>query len=87
MTTTELDAQNTTPIQEWLDINSTRCQNMDDDPTLTRWFLKIGMEGGILFTDDLGRVWGQHDDGSYYPFHFSYGKLNYGLRLSSLAAN
>lgn len=87
MTSQELDRHIEVELEEWLDINSARLQEMDDDPALTRWFLKLGLEGGFLQTDSEGRVFGEKEDGTYFPFHVESNGKKYGIRLATKASN
>ncbi len=83
----ELDAQSKIKIDRWIDIDSKEWRELDDDPGLTKKFLKLGFEESYLFTDTDGRVWGKGEDGRYYPYHFSSGKKKIGYRLPKKAAN
>lgn len=88
----ELDAQSVIKIDEWLDVSSQRCKDIDDDYALTKRMLKVGFEEPAFLACDLdGRIFGRGENGRYYPFHFEYGhgdsKKLIGYRLSSKAAN
>ena len=83
-----LDSQNPVRIDEWLDVESEKCKNLDPDISLTRKFMRYGMEDGYLFTDADGRIWGvKKKSGKYYPFHFNFGSKVYGYRISKVAVN
>lgn len=84
----ELDAQSKIKIDRWIDIDSEEWRELDDDPGLTKKFLKLGFkEPAYFFTDSDGRVWGKGEDGRYYPFHFRKWAKNIGYRLPKKAAN
>lgn len=84
----ELDAQALIKVDAWVDLDSERWREIDDDPALTRKWLKLLMkEPAYLFTDSDGRVWGKGENGIYYPYHTEYGKKLYGVRISKKAAN
>ena len=84
----ELDAQSAIKIDRWIAIDSEEWKELDDNPALTKKFLRLGFqEPAYLFTDTLGRVWGRGENGKYYPFHFNKGKTLIGYRLPQKAAN
>lgn len=84
----ELDAQCQVKLDGWVDLDSERWREVDDDPSLTKKWLKLLMkEPAYLFTDSNGRIWGKGENGIYYPYHLEYGKKKYGLRISTKAAN
>lgn len=84
----ELDAQSPIKITRWVDIDSEEFYDLDDDPGLTKKFLRIGFrEPAFFFCDTLGRIWGKGENGIYYPYHFNRGKTLYGYRISKKAAN
>jgi len=83
----QLDQQSTIKIDEWIDIHSERCKEMDDLRSFTLKCMRIGLEDQFLFTDRDGRLWGKGKEGKYYPFHLEDGKKLIGLRLSIKAAN
>jgi len=66
----ELKAQCPVKINRWIDLDSEDARMLDPDRGLTKKFLKIGMEGGLLFIAKNGEVWGKGRDGVYFPFHF-----------------
>jgi hypothetical protein len=82
----ELDAQSKIRIDEWVDVESERCKEIDDDYALTKRIVKM-LYPEYLFTDTLGRLWGRGEDNLFYPYHFTYGKKQIGFRLSNKAAN
>lgn len=91
-TPAQLDKQSKIKIDAWLDVGSEAHKDRDDNLKLTKEWLKIGLEGGFLFCDSLGRVWGSGAHfGSphtvYYPYHIEYGKKLYGIRVATKAAN
>lgn len=87
-TPAELDAQSPITVDRWLDVDSKELQELDENPALTKKWLKLGFqEPAYLFTDTLGRVWGKGENGKYYPFHFKSGKSLIGYRVSIRAAN
>lgn len=84
----ELDAQAVIKVDAWVDLDSERLREVDDDPALTKkWIRMLMKEPAYLFTDSDGRVWGKGEDGIYYPYHVEYGKKLYGVRISKKAAN
>lgn len=84
----ELDAQSPVQIDEWVDLDSERWRDTDNDPTLTKDWLKKGLaEPPFMFLDSLGRVWGSGKNGNFYPFHYEYGKKRIGIRIAKRAAN
>lgn len=83
----ELDKQSVVRIDRWISVNSEEHKNKDPDIILTRKWMKIGFEEGILFLDTLGRIWGRGKDGRFYPYHFNIGKTFYGFRMAEKAAN
>lgn len=85
----ELDSQSKILIDEWLDVDSQRCKDIDDDYALTKKMIRMlhDKEPQYLSTDQNGRLWGRGEDGYYYPFHFEHNKKLIGLRLSKKAAN
>lgn len=85
---TELDAQSPIQVDGWVDLDSERWREVDDDPGLTKKFIRIGFaEPAFFFTDSLGRIWGKGENGIYYPYHLDYGKKKYGIRIAKKAAN
>jgi len=88
MSPVELDRQSSVKIDRWIEIDSEEWRNMDDNPDFTKKILKLGMkEPAFIFSDSRGRLWGKGKDGSFYPFHFEYGSLRIGYRISRMAAN
>lgn len=84
----ELDAQAVIKVDAWVDLDSERWREIDDDPSLTKKWLRLLMkEPAYLFTDSDGRVWGKGENGVYYPYHTEHGKKLYGVRISKKAAN
>ena len=84
----ELDAQSPIKINRWVDIDSEEFYELDEDPGLTKKFLRLGFqEPAFFFTDTLGRIWGKGENGKYYPYHFNRGKTLYGYRMAKKAAN
>ena len=84
----ELDAQCSVTLDGWVDLGSERWREVDNDPQLTKHFMKVlFQEPAYLFTDSLGRVWGRGQNGTFYPFHIEYGKKKYGIRIAKKAAN
>jgi hypothetical protein len=82
----ELDRQCKISIDRWVDIYSEDCKLMDSDHQLTvKWF-KMFLNDA-LFVDTKGRIFGKGKDGSWYPYHFEYGKQLIGYKLSAMAAN
>lgn len=84
-----LDAQCQIQLDGWVDLDSERWREVDNDPNITKKFLKTLMNENppYLFTDALGRVWGKGSNGVFYPFHIEYGKKKYGIRIPKRAAN
>ena len=87
MSPEELDKQSPVKIDKWLDIDSEECRDKDPDIALTKKWLRIGAEDGFLMVDSLGRIWGRGEKGYFFPYHFDYGKKNYGFRLAVTASN
>lgn len=89
MNAKELDAQNIIKIDEWVDIDSERWREVDDDPSLTKRIIRLGFEKPpFLFLDSLGRLWGKSKETErYFPFHLEYGKKLIGFRIAKKAAN
>lgn len=84
----ELDSQSLVPISEWVDVGSPRCKELDKEPHLTKYMMRVGFqEPAFLFTDNYGRIFGRGSEGRYYPFHISVGDRNIGFRISAKAAN
>lgn len=84
---TELDSQSPVKIDEWLDIDSDRCKQVDDNRPITKKWMAMLMADKTLQTDSMGRVWGQGKEGQWYPYHLeSHGKL-YGIRVAKQASN
>lgn len=84
----ELDAQSKIKLDGWVDLDSERWREVDDDPGLTKKFIRLGFkEPAFFFTDSDGRIWGKGEDGLYYPYHLEYGKKKYGIRINAKAAN
>lgn len=83
----ELDRQSRVRIDRWLDVESQECRDLDDMPDFTRQCLRAGADGGFMFVDVLGRIWGRGTGGYFYPFHFEHGSKLYGYRLASTALN
>jgi hypothetical protein len=84
----ELDAQSSIQLDGWVDLDSERWREVDDDPGLTKKFIRLGFqEPAFFFTDSFGRIWGKGENGKYYPYHLSYGKKKYGIRIAKKAAN
>jgi hypothetical protein len=84
----ELDVQSKIQLDGWVDLDSERWRETDNDPSLTKkWLRMLMQEPAYLFTDADGRVWGKGEDGHYYPYHYEYGKKKYGIRLPKKAAN
>jgi len=84
----ELDAQSEVQLDGWVDIDSERWREVDDDPKLTKRWIRLGfMDPPFLFTDSLGRIWGKGDQNRWYPYHLEYGKKKYGIRMSVRAVN
>ena len=82
----DLDRQSPITITKWLDLHSDECKDMDPDHDLTiKWFKML--QGDVLSVDSDGRIWGKGSSGNYYPYHFDYGKQQYGYRIAKLAAN
>ena len=82
-----LDAQATIKINRWLDLDSEECRAKDDNHSLTKQWLKIGMEAKFLFADPNGRIWGRGENGVYFPYHFNVGSTLYGYRIAKQASN
>ncbi len=85
----DLDAQSKIMIDEWIDVDSERCKEIDDDYLLTKKMVRLlyAKEPAYLFTDSLGRLFGKGEDGFYYPFHTEYNGKLIGYKLSKMAAN
>lgn len=88
LTPAQLDAQSPVRMSEWIDIHSERARQIDDMYSITLKWMRIAVEGNILFADRLGRLWGKTDKvGIYSPYHFEYGASLIGYRVSAQASN
>lgn len=87
ITAKELDLQNTIHIDDWLDFDSERCKDVDDNRAFTKHCMKLGLEAGFMFADSMGRLWCKGKDDKYYPYHLEYGKKKYGIRQAKKALN
>lgn len=89
MNSKELDAQNIIKIDEWVDIDSERWREVDDNPSFTKKIIRLGFEEPpFLFMDSLGRLWGKSKETErYFPFHLEYRKKLIGFRISKKASN
>lgn len=87
MSPRELDNQSTIQIDGWLDIDSEECRYKDTNFQLTKQWLRIGLEDKYLFLDSHGRVWGKGNNEKMYPYHITYGKKIYGIRVAKKASN
>jgi hypothetical protein len=88
MTPQQLDAQSLIHIDEWVDLDSERWREVDDDPALTKKFLRILLQDPpALIADDLGRLWGKGKEGRMYPYHLEYGRKLIGIRIAKKALN
>jgi len=84
----ELDKQSPIKIDKWLNIDSEECREKDPDHSLTKKWLRIGLEDKFLFTDSQGRLWGRgKQSNQYFPYHFNVGEKLYGFRLAATAVN
>jgi hypothetical protein len=79
----ELDKQSPVSLDGWVDIDSERFKEVDDNPSFTKKIIRLG----IVNPDSLGRLWGKNKDDVYYPLHLEYGKKKYGIRIAKKAAN
>ena len=79
----QLDSQSKINIHSWVDIDSERHKEIDDNLSFTKKIIRLD----FLMIDSLGRLWGKNDDGQHYPFHLEYGKKLIGLRISKRASN
>ena len=85
----ELDEQCQINLESWIELDSQRWRDLDDDPSFTKRVLKVALEEpAFLYFDIQGRLWGKGNEGNYFPFHIetSNGK-KYGIRVSKKAAN
>ena len=83
----QLDEQSSVQLDGWLEMDSEKWREADDNPNLTRKWLRM-LLGNALFVDKLGRVWGaSKENNEYYPFHIESGSKKFGIRISQLAAN
>lgn len=91
MSPKELDVQSVVHIDEWVELGSQRCKELDHEPHLTEYMLRVGFrEPAFLFTDALGRIWGKggaYTPERYYPFHITVGEKHYGFLMSAKAIN
>ena len=84
----ELDAQCPVQLDGWVDIDSERWREVDDDPGLTkRWLKMLTADPPALHLDIHGRIWGQNSVGVWFPYHLEYGRKKFGLRLPKKASN
>jgi len=83
-----LDEQSPVSIDEWVDVDSEKHIAVDDNPGLTKKWLRMLRTSGSLQLDSLGRVWGfSPNKNYYYPYHVEHGGKLYGIRVSSKGAN
>jgi hypothetical protein len=88
MSPKELDAQSVVHIDEWIEMGSERCKELDQEPHLTKYMMRAGFqEPAFLFADNLGRIWGKGNTHKFYPFHITVGEKHYGFRMSVKAVN
>lgn len=88
ISTIDLDAQSVINIDYWIDVDSAEAKEKDSDRKITKKFMMIGFEEGVLFTDSSGRIWGYNKEKNiYYPFHFEYENKLIGFKISKKAAN
>ena len=88
MSPKEFDEQSVVPIDRWIDLNGEECRRMDDNLSLTKKYIKAGVEGKVISFDSLGRIWLYSEKNKiYYPMHFEYKKLLIGYKISAKAAN
>ena len=89
LTPEELDKQSEVQLDGWVDLDSERWREVDDDPKLTKRWVRLGlMDPPFLFADSMGRLWGRgKDNNKWYPYHLEYGKKKYGIRISARATN
>ncbi len=84
----QLDEQASVHIDEWLDFDSERCKELDDNRPFTKKCMKVGFEAGMMVTDSLGRIWCKDSKtGQLHPFHFEYGKKRIGFKIATKASN
>lgn len=83
----ELVKQSPVKLDSWVDVDSEEFREKDDDPSLTKKWLKIGFEDKWFFTDARGCVWARGSEGRFLPYHFTYGKKLIGFRIAKTAAN
>lgn len=82
--TTELDNQCEITLDGWVDLDSARHKEVDDNIAFTKKIIKLG----LVEPDSLGRLWGKSNQSDrYYPLHLEYGKKKYGIRIAKKAAN
>lgn len=82
----QLDKQSIVYISKWVDIDSPEAKANDDNRVFTKKVLNMLLNSNDLFTDELGRVWGQGKE-NFYPFHLEVGKQLWGIKIIKNAAN
>ena len=82
----QLDTQCHLHMEEWLDIDSPKAKEMDTYYFVTKKWLAIGVEAGMMFLDAQGRVWGNGGAG-WFPYHFEANGKLYGYKVCTRAAN
>ena len=87
LTPNQLDAQSLISLDGWVDMDSARWKEVDDNPSFTKRCLVIGLESKYLVIDTMGRLWGMGENKVYYPFVLEHGQKKFGIRLPKKAAN
>ncbi len=88
LTPSQLDRQNKIPVNEWVDLDSPRARQVDDDYPLTIKWLKLAIEAGHIHVDSHGRLWGKDRDGTgFAPYHIEHMGSVIGYRVLKRAKN
>jgi hypothetical protein len=85
----ELDKQSAIYLDGWVDLDSERWRQVDEDPALTKKWIAMLTKGpdAYLKLDSDGRIWGKARDGHWYPYHIECLNRKYGIRIPKKAAN
>lgn len=82
-----LENQSPVKIDRWIDIQSPEANEFA--PEMNKLIIKLlehPKEGDKIFTDNLGRIWGEGEVG-YYPLHDTFCGENIGYRFVKKAVN
>lgn len=83
----ELDAQSTIKVDEWVDVESEKFQQVCQERGAFDYILKVGLrDPAFIHADALGRLWGKGSH-EWFPFHDVIDGRTYGYRISKKASN